>query len=147
MRLRPYRIPYPAVMRILAYLVAVALLVPQTLIFAAATLLDHVTATRTFLGFLNTTLDTLNLMFGWGGVAVLVVAGFVIGCGFSDKCRPAAAVFVLLVDVYTAGYVLLWAGVKNVAFFLMPGTLAAGLCVWMIRRDFMSRRLSGMRSA
>lgn len=137
-------------MRILAYLFAVALLVPQTLIFAAATLLDHVIATRTFLGFLNTTLDTLNLMFGWGGVAVLVVAGFVIGCGFSDKWRPAATVFVLLMDLYTAGYVLLWFGVHSVsesAFFLMPGALAAGLCLWLIRRDFVSRRLSGTRSA
>ena len=122
-----------------------ALLIPQMLIFAAAALLDHVTATGTFLGFLNSALDTLNLLIGWGGVAVLLVIALIAGCGFSDKSRPIASLIVLLTDIYTAVYVLVWFGVNSVsdsAFFLLPGTLAALLCVWVIRQGVVSARLS-----
>jgi len=122
-----------------------ALLIPQMLIFAAAALLDHVTATGTFLGFLNSSLDTLNLLIGWGGVAVLLVIALIAGCGFSDKSRPIASLIVLLTDIYTAVYVLVWFGVNSVsdsAFFLLPGTLAALLCVWVIRQGVVSGRLS-----
>jgi len=129
-------------MRILAYLSAIALLVPQALLFAAATLLDHVTATGTFLGLLNSALDTLDLLFGWGGLAVVLMTLLLIGIGFSDRWRPVASLFVLVLDSYTAVYVLLWFGVDTVgdsAFFLLPGVLAALLCVWLIRQDVIRR--------
>lgn len=136
-------------MRILAYLAAIALLVPQTLLFAAATLLDHVTAAGTFSGFLTSALDTLDLMFGWGGLAVLLIVLLLIGVGFSDRCRPMASLFVLVLDIYTAVYVLVWFGVSTVgdsAFFLLPGVLAALLCVWLIRQDVI-RRLAASAAA
>ena len=132
-------------MRVLAHLLAMVLLIPQALIFAAAALLDHVTATGTFLGFLKSSLDTLDLLFGWGGVAVLLTAALLAGSGFSDRSRPIASLIVLLIDIYTAAYVLVWFGVNTVsdsAFFLLPGTLAALLCVWVIRQDVIRERFS-----
>lgn len=131
-------------MRALAHLLAMALLIPQALIFAAAALLDHVTASGRFLGFLSSALDTLNLMFGWGGLAVLLVTALIAGCGFSDRWRPIASLILLLFDIYTAAYVLVWFGVNTVsdsAFFLLPATLAALLCVWVIRHEVLRRRL------
>jgi len=122
-----------------------ALLIPQALIFAAAALLDHVTATGTFLGFLSSSFDTLNLMIGWGGIAVLLTTALIAGSGFSDRWRPVASLLVLMIDIYTAAYILLWFGVNTVsdsAFFLLPGTLAALLCIWVIRQDVTSGRFS-----
>lgn len=134
-------------MRTLAHLLAMVLLIPQALIFAAAALLDHVTATGTFSGFLSSAFDTLNLMIGWGGLGVLLVAALIAGCGFSDRWRPIASLLVLVFDIYSAAYVLLWFQVSTVGdsvFFLLPGTLAALLCVWIIRQDVLRRRLSGV---
>lgn len=130
-------------MRVLAHLLAMALLIPQALIFAAAALLDHVTASGRFLGFLNSALDTLNLLFGWGGLAVLVVIALIAGCGFSDRWRLIASLLVLVIDIYTAAYVLVWFEVSSIsdsAFFLLPGTLAALLCIWVIRQEVVSGR-------
>jgi hypothetical protein len=134
-------------MRTVAHLLAMVLLVPQTLIFAAAALLDHVAATGTFFGFLSSALDTLDLMFGWGGFAVFVVTVLVAGCGFSNRWRPVASLLVLVFDIYTAAYVLMWFQVSTVGdsvFFLLPGTLAVLLCVLIIRQDVTRGRLSGV---
>jgi len=120
------------------------LLIPQALIFAAAALLDHVTASGRFLGFLSSALDTLNLLFGWGGLAVLLVIALIAGSGFSDRWRAIASLILLLFDIYSAAYVLVWFEVNTVsdsAFFLLPGTLAALLCIWVIRQDVIRGRL------
>jgi hypothetical protein len=64
------------------------------------------------------------------------------GSGFSDRSRPIASSIVLLIDIYTAAYVLLWFRVDTIsdsAFFLLPGTIAALLCVWVIRQDMLRR--------
>jgi len=132
-------------MRIVAHLLSIVLIIPQALIFASVTLLQHVTATRTLQGILMTTLDTLNVLFGWGGLAMIAILGLIIGSGFSDKWRVVAASCVLGVDIYTAAYLLLWMKVSTIGdgiFFSAPGALAATLCIWVIRRDMLDRRLT-----
>ena len=129
-------------LRILAHLLSMALLVPQALIFAAVVLLDHVTAKRTFTGLVTTTLDTLDLLFGWGGLAILLLAVLLIVAGFRDRWRVFASSFLLVFDLCTAISILVWARVTTVAdgaFLLLPGVLAAALCVWLIRAARMAR--------
>src|SRR4051794_37813895 len=117
------------VLRVLAHLLSVALLVPQTLVFAAVVLLDHVIAKRTFAGFVTAALDTLDLLFGWGGIALLLVVALVIGAGFRDRWRPAASSFLLVFDLVSVVSIVVWSGVRTFAdvfFLLLPGSLAAG---------------------
>jgi hypothetical protein len=132
-------------LRIAAHLLSMALLVPQALIFAAIVLLGHVTAKRTFTGLVTTTLDTLDLLLGWGGIAVLLLVVLLIVAGFRDRWRIFASWFLLAFDLGTATSILVWAKVSTIAdgaFLLLPGTLAAALCVWLIRAARTARALS-----
>ena len=132
-------------LRIAAHLLSMALLVPQALIFAAIVLLGHVMAKRTFTGLVTTTLDTLDLLLGWGGIAVLLLVVLLIVAGFRDRWRVFASSFLLVFDLCTATSILVWAKVTTIAdgaFLLLPGALAAALCVWLIRAARTARALS-----
>ena len=128
--------------RALAHVVACLLFVPQALLFAAIKLLDHVTHTGTLLGMLKTTVDVLDALLGWYGLAAIVVTGVLLGAGFSNTWRPVASTCLLAADVYTAAVLVSWMEVSSVAdaaFFLAPGVIAAAICVWLIRPVILSQ--------
>src|SRR5262245_20696878 len=119
-------------MRVVAYLLSLLLIAPQMLIFAAIKLLDHVTSTRSLLGFLNTALDTLDALFGWAGLAALIAVIVFIALGFSDKWRPIAAACTQARNAISAVYTAIWTAKVDVLIFLSPGLLSAALCIWLM---------------
>jgi hypothetical protein len=97
-------------MRPLVHFVAVILLVPQLLLFTAFVILGHIIGGRTFGSFFNRSLDVLDTLFGWGGLAVIVVTVAVLVAGFSNQWRPFAAGLLIFLAVGTTVWLLvqLW---------------------------------------
>lgn len=126
-------------MRAAAHLFALVVLVPQALVFAAITLLKHVTKERTFFAFLGSSLDALDLLFGWGGAAVLVAVAALIAAAFSERFRPFAAAGLLAANLYSAVSIAIWLELTSIgdgAFFFTPAVLSAAACVWVSRPLF-----------
>ena len=130
-------------MRAFAHVVACLLLVPQALLFAAIKLVEHVTRTKTLLGLLETTIDTLDALLGWYGLAALIVAILLLAAGFSATWRPVASICLLAADIYSAVVLVTWMEVSSfgdAAFFLAPGIIAAVIWGWLVRADVFARR-------
>src|SRR6266498_1939016 len=88
-------------MRAFALICAAVLLVPQLLIVAAFITLDHVTSGGTLRSFLTNVLALLDLLFGWGGIAAIVGALLLVGAGFHTRSRPAAAICLISLALYS----------------------------------------------
>ena len=78
-------------MRPLAHFLAVILLIPQMLVFTAFVILGHITGGHTLGSFFERAFDLLNILFGWGGLAVIVTTIVILAAGFSERWRPIAA--------------------------------------------------------
>jgi len=121
--------------RAAAHLAAIVLLVPQTLVLAAFAALDHLTSERTIGAFFTSALELLDLLFGWGGLAIVVAVLLLIGAGFHRKSRPIAAVCLVAFAVVSTIVLIVQLPsprTPDTFLFFFPALLSMALSVWTI---------------
>jgi hypothetical protein len=125
-------------MRVLTYLCAAVLIVPQLMIVAAFETLDHVTAGGTLSSFLTNVMELLDLLFGWGGIVTVAAAVVLIGAGFSRRSRPGATLCVIALALYSTVDLTIRIGVLTAVrewLLFLPAMIAVGLCAWTLYGD------------
>jgi len=132
-------------MRALLYYAGVVLLIPQLLIFGAIQTVQHLTSSHTLSGLFMASWNLLDLMLGWGGVAVLVIMLAIFVAGAFPLPRLIAAVALAVTAVYTTVVVIMFMEVPRLydaLFFLTPGFISLALFIALIRKEWPMTRLS-----
>ncbi|MEA2491105.1 MAG: hypothetical protein QOH21_2897 [Acidobacteriota bacterium] len=130
-------------MRTLLHFCAAALIVPQLLLTTLFLALGHVTGGHTLGSLFMQTLELAGLLFGWGGLAVVLAVLLLLGAGFSDRARPfASAAIVLLVVGSTVALAMMGipAGIED-GVLMLPALVAVALSIWLIRADIATTRI------
>ena len=125
-------------MRPLAHLVAVILLIPQLMVFSAALVLGHITGGRTLGSLIGRAFGVVDALLGWGGVAVVALAGAVLAAGFSRQWRPFASALMILLALSTTVWLLVWLVPLSDFWDLVlfaPASLAVVLSASLLRAD------------
>lgn len=118
-------------MRALLFLVAVVLALPQVLITVAFLILGHVTAERTLGSLLTRMLDTIYILFSWGGLLALIGFIALLAAGFVSRSQPYAAGIVAAAVVASSALLVVKIGLDDPVVFA-PGLLALAICAYLI---------------
>lgn len=125
-------------MRAVAHLGAVLLLVPQALVWAAFVLLDHLTAGGSLGSLVENAFDVLNVLFGWGGLALIVAFVSLIAAAFHPRSRFVAAVVVIVFAIYSSVELMRSLGTSQLADawpWFLPAVVAVALEAWNVHRE------------
>ena len=117
-------------MRALLFLIAVILALPQVLIAAVFLILGHVTAERTLGSLFMRTLDTIFVLFTWGGLLALIGFIALLAAGFISRSQPYAAGILASAVVASSTLLVVKIGVDPLLY--APGLLSLGICAYLI---------------
>lgn len=116
-------------MRPLLHVVAILLALPQLAICAIFLTLGHLTGGHTLGSLFTRSLDLLDAIFGWAGLAIVVSMLLLIAAAFSARWRPiGSGAIVLLVG---AGLWMVW----DAPVISVPAIIAAAISVYLLTRD------------
>lgn len=118
-------------MRALLHVCAIVLALPQVLLCALFLLIGHVTGGRTLGSLFVRVLETMYVLFSWGGLLAVLAFLLILGAGFHARARRVAAGIVALL-VLASGVMLVAQGGGIDPLIFLPGLISLGVSVWLV---------------
>lgn len=122
-------------MRAFAHICAILLLLPQVILATAFTMFGYLVQGGGFTHMMQ----VLSVLFGWGGLSIVIGAFLLFLAGFFPRARPVAAIVLVVIAVVSSLALIRSFGppseLGHLAFFI-PALFAVTLASGVAHRDF-----------